>query len=83
MTEQHTWRTVSSHHTSTGPIRYERCHCGAWRLASLVPGGSAVNGASAVDGAPAVNGASAGISAAGGGRTWITSSLETARVSTT
>ncbi|MDP9799644.1 hypothetical protein J2S43_008156 [Catenuloplanes nepalensis] len=34
MTEQHIWRTVSTHHTSTGPVRYERCHCGAWRMHS-------------------------------------------------
>jgi hypothetical protein len=32
MTATHRWTTVSSHHTSEGPVRYQRCGCGAWRV---------------------------------------------------
>ena len=28
----HTWCTRSSHPTSAGIVRYQRCHCGVWRV---------------------------------------------------
>ena len=41
MTATHRWTTVSSHHTSEGPVRYQRCGCGAWR--ALYPGRGATS----------------------------------------
>jgi hypothetical protein len=28
----HHWTTTSRHSTSEGPITYERCRCGQWRV---------------------------------------------------
>ncbi|MFC7547255.1 hypothetical protein [Plantactinospora sp. GCM10030261] len=32
----HSWRTRSRHHSVDGTVRYQSCHCGAWRVV-LVP----------------------------------------------
>ncbi|GAA4964645.1 hypothetical protein WHI96_02535 [Pseudonocardia tropica] len=28
----HEWETTSRHRTSDGVVRYQRCHCGTWRV---------------------------------------------------
>ena len=30
--DTHVWQTQSSHQTSEGVLRYQRCACGVWRL---------------------------------------------------
>jgi hypothetical protein len=32
LVQRHHWRTVSSHSTSVGKVRYQRCACGRWRV---------------------------------------------------
>ncbi|GII66048.1 hypothetical protein Skr01_61330 [Sphaerisporangium krabiense] len=38
----HTWRTRSHHFTSEGLVRYQSCHCGAWRVLTGPAGGATV-----------------------------------------
>ncbi|MFK3984612.1 hypothetical protein ACI2K4_30095 [Micromonospora sp. NPDC050397] len=34
--DDHVWRTRSRHRTSAGTVTYQSCHCGLWRLLTVV-----------------------------------------------